>query len=156
MEQTSLGLSKPSNPKGFKAPKKKKEENIQIAVAKYLMMQYPDVIFNSDIASGMKLTMGQAVRAKAMRSEKGQPDMILLEPRGGYFGLCMELKNKFSDVFLANGKISDCKSKQHVRDQAAILERLRNKGYSAMFVCGFVESKFAIDFYMKLPTTERV
>lgn len=149
MEQTSLGFTKPKNPKGFKSPKQKKEENLQIAVAKYLMLQYPDVIFNSDIASGMRLTIGQAVKAKAMRSEKGQPDMILLEPRGAFFGLCLELKRDKDAVFLVDGVT--LKADKHVREQAIILERLRYKGYFAQFACGFIEAKFIIDYYMMLP-----
>ena len=67
------------------------EENLQIAVCNYLRAQYPKVLFNSDL-SGIKLTMGQAVKAKKLRSSKGFPDLVIYEPRGNYHALFLELK----------------------------------------------------------------
>lgn len=145
MEQVPL-LKAPRNSKGFKKPKQKKEESLQIAVARFLMMKYPDVIFNSDIASGMRLTIGQAVKAKMMRSESGQPDLIIMEARGPFYGLCLELKKDKDALFLKDGKTY--KKSEHIDKQAAMLERLRKKGYHAVFVCGIDEAMFAINYYM--------
>ena len=41
-----------------------KESDLQIAVADYLRLQYPEVIFHSDFGSGIKLTKGQAIKQK--------------------------------------------------------------------------------------------
>ena len=40
------------------------ESDLQIQVAEYLTLQYPDVLFHSDFGSGVRLTLGQAVRQK--------------------------------------------------------------------------------------------
>lgn len=117
---------------------------MQIAVSTYLKMQYPDVIFTSE-SSGIRLTMGQAVKAKKMRSESGLPDMIILEPKGQYKGLCLELKKEGTKVFQQNGK----PYAGHIAEQHATLLRLQNKGYCAQFAVGFDDAKQTIDLYMK-------
>ena len=74
-----------------------KEENLHLAVCNYIRMQYPDVLFNSDM-SGVKLTMGQAIKAKRLRSCKGFPDLVIYEPRGEHKGLFIELKREVTIV----------------------------------------------------------
>lgn len=126
----------------------KKEESIQLAVCRYLRLQYPDVIFACDLSSGMKLTIGQAVKAQKMRSGRGLPDIMILEPRGGelgYAGLMIELKTE-----KAGNKNGTVKQTDHVREQQAVLDRLEKKGYMAKFAIGFEEAKQIIDFYMAL------
>lgn len=61
---------------------KNKEEKVQIAICKYLRLQYPNVIFTCDLASGIRLTMGQAVKHKSMRSSRGQPDLFIAHSKG--------------------------------------------------------------------------
>lgn len=155
MEQLSMTGKEKSLPAGpgekkKKKKNKKKEESLQLAVSKYIRSQYPDAVFNSDIASGMRLPIWIGSKAKAQRSERGQPDMVILEPKGKFFGMCLELKNKRSDVFLMSGLISDAKGQEHVREQAALLKRLREKGYWADFVFGYEEAKMCIDQYFSL------
>jgi hypothetical protein len=127
----------------------KKEEQIQIAVCNYLKLFYPDVIFTCDLSSGMKLTIGQSVKSAKMRSSRGLPDIMILEPRGEgefrYCGLMIELKSE-----KAGNKNGTVKATDHTREQAAILERLEKKGYMAKFAIGFAEAKNIIDFYLAL------
>jgi len=122
----------------------KKEEKLQIAVSKYLKLQYPDVIFTAE-SSGLKLTIGQAVIAKKLRSDRGLPDLMILEPNKYKYGLFIELKAE--GVRLKNG---DMPNNEHIREQAALLVRLWDRGYAAYFACGFDEAKEIIDEYLKL------
>jgi hypothetical protein len=143
----------PKNPVGFKKPKNKKnEEKLQLSVAKYVRLAYPGTIFNSDVASGMRMNMGQAMIAKMMRSESGQPDLTIMEPRGKYGAMCMELKKDKSEVYLKDGVT--LKQDEHIHKQAKMLERLRGKGYWANFVCSFDDAVHVIDEYMKLPVRQ--
>ena len=127
----------------------KREESIQLAVCTYIKLQYPDIIFTCDLSSGMKLTIGQAVRAAKMRSSRGLPDIMILEPRGEgefrYCGLMIELKSE-----KAGNKNGTVKATDHTREQAAILERLEKKGYMAKFAIGFSEAQQIIDFYLSI------
>ena len=126
----------------------RKEESLQIAVCNYLRLQYPAVIFTCDLASGMKLTMGQAVRATKMRSSRGLPDLFIAEPRGGYAGMFIELKKEGTKIILNNGQMT---ADKHIQEQAEILKKLQAKGYDAIFCVGFNEAKKMIDNYMNSP-----
>jgi hypothetical protein len=123
----------------------KQEENIQIAVCNYLRYQYPKVMFTCDLASGMKLTIGQAVRAKLMRSCNGWPDLFISQPMGKYSGLYLELKK--DGTKLTNSKWNH--ATPHIAEQADILDRLASKGYAVSFAVGFDQAKQIIDAYLK-------
>lgn len=124
----------------------KKEESLQIAISTYLKLQYKDVIFTSE-SSGIRLSIGAAIKAKKQRSEGKLPDMIILEPRGPWKGLCLELKKEGEKVYCGNGKLRA----GHISEQAKTLRRLSEKGYFACFAIGFSHAKQLIDDYMKLP-----
>jgi hypothetical protein len=89
--------------------------------------------------------MGQAVKAKKMRSGGKLPDLWILEPRGSYHGLFIELK---AEPYL---KKDGWFKTPHIKEQAETIVRLMNKGYAATFAVGFDQAKEAIDVYMKLP-----
>ena len=133
---------------------KKQEENMQIAVCNYLRLQYPNAIFMSDVASGLKMSIGQAVKAKRMRSERGQPDLFiaLSKPNhifgGTYHGLFLELKRENTKIFLKDGitLVADL----HIREQADLHLKLNNNGYACQFVIGFDHAKKVIDWYMNI------
>ena len=120
------------------------EENLQIAVCNYLRAQYPKVLFNSDL-SGIKLTMGQAVKAKKLRSSKGFPDLVIYEPRGNYHALFLELKREGEKITNKKGELKT----DHLREQEEIIQKLNLKGYLACFAIGFDEAKKIIDLYLK-------
>lgn len=148
MQLSMTGQDKDLAPKGKSSKKKKpkkKEESIQLQISKYLRSVYPGVIFNSDIASGMRLPIWIAAKAKAQRSERGQPDLVVLEPRGKYFGLCLELKAE--SVYRKDGALL---SGKHLKEQSELLNRLKEKGYYANFACGYQDTKDKIDWYFSL------
>lgn len=56
------------------------ESDLQIQVAEYLTLRYPDVLFHSDYGSGAKLTPGQAVRQKRQNGgRRAWPDIVIAE-----------------------------------------------------------------------------
>lgn len=125
--------------------KQKQEESIQVMVAGYLKLKYPGVIFRSDFAAGAKMTMGQSIRNKSMQEGRAYPDLFIAEPRLPYCGLFIELKRNREEIYLKTGKLSN---NRHVQEQAAMLDRLREKGYKAVFACGFSEVVQVIDRYL--------
>lgn len=124
-----------------------KEESIHRMVAEYIKIQYPKVIFRTDFAAGIRMTIGQAVKHKKLQSSDKYPDLFLAEPRGGYAGLYLELKRDESEVFTKKG---EWREDEHVKGQREMLRKLREKGYSANFGLGFEDAKIAIDQYMSL------
>ena len=133
------------------------EADLQVKVADYLRLQYPNVIFHSDYGSGIKLTMAQAVRQKRQNGgRRAWPDMFIAEPVRknmagadtlgiNCYGLFIELKKEGTRLHKKNGDYAS----EHIKEQAELLEKLRERGYAAEFACGFDEAKTIIDRYLK-------
>ena len=131
----------------IKKKNQKKEESLQLAISKYIKLQYPDAIFNCDLASGMRLPIHIAAKAKAQRSSRGQPDLIILEPKASFHGLCIELKKDKESVLKVDGSF---KKNKHIEEQSKMLNRLWNKGYYTCFGYGFDDTKRIIDWYFSI------
>jgi hypothetical protein len=125
---------------------KKTEENLQIAISNYLKLQYANVYFTSE-SSGLRVSIGTAVKMKKQRSKHKQLDLIILEPRGYYHGLIIELKKDESEVYKKNGEV---KTSEHVKEQFESINLLNEKGYFSTFGFGFEDCKEIIDYYMSL------
>ena len=129
------------------------EADLQVQVADYLRLQYPDVMFHSDFGSGIKLTMGQAIKQKRQNGgRRAWPDLFIAEPHDDLLrpkhGLFIELKKAGTKIFTKKGTLV---SNEHIREQFDMLEQLRRKGYVAEFACGFDEAKEIIDNYLGRP-----
>lgn len=146
------------------AKHEKKEESLQVQVCTYIKMQYPDVIFTCDLASGMKLPIWMGAQHKKMRSSRGLPDLFIAcsnrsvtaKDYTRYNGLFLELKAE--GTRRKDGSIPPAKRKEkrggivieidHHAEQQEILNRLGQQGYLAAFACGFDEAKKLIDNYL--------
>ena len=141
------------------------ELELQAQVADYIRLRYPSVIFHSDFGSGIKLTMGQAIKQKRLNGgRRAWPDMFLAEPMARkidlskdspfdkatklvmYAGLFIELKREGTRIFKKDGKLV---ADEHIREQFDMLHDLRARGYAAEFAIGFEGAKKLIDDYMK-------
>ena len=131
------------------------ELELQTQVADYLRLQRPYVLFHSDFGSGIKLTMGQAVKQRRLQGgRRSWPDMMVAETvlkrredgtYTAYSGLFIELKKEGTRIFKKDGTLV---SDAHIREQFDMLEQLRRRGYVAEFACGFDEAKKIIDEYL--------
>ena len=126
------------------------EQTLHEAVCRYIKLQYPNVMFNSDM-SGFRLTQGQAIRAKKMRSTNGYPDLVIYEARGGYFGMFIELKDEGVRTFTRDGRPAT----KHIGKQVETIDALSSRGYYGIIASGWDIVKNIIDYYMELePTPE--
>lgn len=122
-----------------------KESDLQVQVADYLRLRYPDVLFHSDFGSGIKLTQGQAMKQKRQNGgRRGWPDMFLAEPKNGLHGLFIELKKAGTRLKKKDGTWAS----SHLEEQNEVLNQLQKKGYAAYFAVGFEEAKDIIDDYL--------
>lgn len=138
------------------------ELDLQTQVADYLRLQYPGVLFHSDYGSGIRLTPGQAVKQKRLQGgRRSWPDMFIAQPkrilneaiRATWAGLFLELKRPDVKIYKKNGELV---ASAHIREQAALLDELRKRGYVAEFACGFDEAKKIIDEYLGDSEAEEV
>lgn len=122
------------------------EYNLQKQICQYLNIQYPGILYLSDTVASVRLTMGQAMRNKAIqKSGFSCPDLIILQPNKLYKGLFIELKIK--PPFKKNGELL---RNAHLERQKTAIDKLNNLGYFATFSTGFEETKKIIDKYMSL------
>jgi hypothetical protein len=120
------------------------EEVIQEQLNKFLLLRYPHLIFKFDPLANIKLTIGQATKAKRLGHRKGWPDLFIAQPNYLFHGLFIELKKDGTILYKKNGEWAT----PHLEDQAKVLEHLRSKGYKAEFAIGFQEAKTIISQYL--------
>ena len=137
-------------------PKYNSEHNLYEQIARYLQLQYPNVIYRFDIAADLKLTPGQAAKHKRLHPERGYPDLFIAESStniwdstvrewGLHFGLYIEIKKDGEKLTKKDGSWRT----PHIAEQAEMLEKLRQAGYKAEFGVGLEECKQIIDEYLR-------
>ena len=120
---------------------------LQCQVCEYLRIAYPATLFLSDTIAAVKLTIPQAARNKKVQKQGFKcPDLIILEPKGKYHGLFIELKTE--TPYKLNGEIKASKD-DHLKKQAETIERLNKLGYRALFLWDFDTIKKEIDSYLE-------
>lgn len=127
------------------------ESELQVAVADYIRLRYPYVLFHSDFGSGIKLTKGQAIKQKRQNGgRRGWPDMFIanrrydLENCVEYHGLFLELKKDGTRLHKKDGSWAT----DHIAEQAETLQALQDRGYETYFAVGFEQAKKIIDDYL--------
>lgn len=123
------------------------EKNLHSSVCKWLKLQYPGILFRTDYAAGMRLSIGMAMRQKTLQSHKGYPDLFIIEPRGSYAGLFIELKTETTKIFKKNGELI---SNPHIEEQHKMLEMLKDRGFVAEFGIGFDDIIAKIKTYLEI------
>lgn len=126
-------------------PTKQSESSLHQQVVDYIKYQYPAILFRTDFAAGIKMTIGQAVKHKKLQKCDKWPDIFIAHPVGVHSGLFLELK---TDNNLFNKKMEY--KTQHLKEQRQVLDMLNVAGYLAFFACGFEDAKNKIDRYLKL------
>ncbi len=138
-----------------------KESDLQVKVADYIRLKYPNVLFHSDFGSGIKMTKGQAIKQKRQNGgRRGWPDLFIAEPRelttfdvktnrdvptGKFYrGLFIELKKEGTRIRKKDGSPAS----KHIAEQDAMLKALWLRGYQTFFAVGFDEAKKIIDWYL--------
>lgn len=155
-----------------------KEEIIHKAICERIKLQYPNLLFNTDL-SGINLTQGQARKVKKLRSNKGWPDIFIAEPRGWFnvdvdenhknvraflfAGLYLEVKHEtpwrkdgtlkkqlvYEYKTIAGKKVA-VNSYNHLQMQYDFHKELAKKGYYAVFVWSVDMAMDVIKEYMDL------
>lgn len=136
-------------------PKYNSEHNLYEQIARYLQLQYPNIIYRFDLASDLKLTPGQAAKHKRLHPTRGYPDLFIAESStniwdspvrewGLHFGLYIEIKKDGEKLTKKDGSWRT----PHIAEQAEMLERLCQAGYKAEFGIGFEGCKKIIDEYL--------
>ena len=103
-----------------------------------VLKQYPCLGLLEGSMNGVKLTIGQAGKAKAAGMLKGAHDVRLPIARGGYFGLSIELKYKKNKPTL---------------EQLAYGKRLEQEGWKVVYHWSWTDARDEIVTYLNQPKT---
>lgn len=106
------------------------ETEEQIAVVQYCDLRG---ILCVHVPNEGKRSKAYGAKLQQMGMRKGFPDLLILEARGGFHGLAIEMK-------YGKGTASEA--------QKLWLELLRMKGYACAVCYGFEAARAAIDAYM--------
>jgi hypothetical protein len=123
-----------------------KEADIYTHLTTWLRYQHPNLIWRWDFAAGTKLSIGQAVKMKALQDGSAYPDFFLAKPVGKYSGLYLEIKKEGFDLFQKRNPIAF--ANQHIANQNDCLKKLQEAGYYAEFAIGEDECIKIITMYL--------
>jgi hypothetical protein len=121
------------------------EKDLHKLVAKYLKVKHPKVIFRTDFAAGMKMSMFMARKHNALQSSRAYPDLFIAESRKGFSGLFIEIKREDTVVFKKDGTI---RKNEHLIEQHEMLKELELRNYKAVFGIGYENITKIIDEYL--------
>nr|DAD69445.1 MAG TPA: Nuclease [Myoviridae sp. ctqMr7] len=143
----------------------KKEELLHLKVCDYLRKNYPDVLFRTDFSSGMKMTPWQAAKHKKFQKSRAWPDLFIAESGVVKFeegnlivnlrknGMFLELKADDVKLYKKDGTL---RKNKHIKEQAEMLEKLRNGNYYAEFAIGYKDAIEQIHEYLGKPKHKKV
>jgi len=130
----------------LKTKRDQREWSVQLQFCKWIKLQYPNLLFRSDIQSAGKLS-GQMQNIKQILDPfRGFPDVQIYQRSGNYIGLFIELKRLDSGTFLKDGSLSKSK---HVQEQAEMHSVLRSLGYRVQIAEGFEQAKKVLINYLQ-------
>jgi len=126
-----------------------REYQMQRNLCRWIDVHYPWAYYRSDLG-GIRLNMGQAVKAKNIQKYRGHPDFVIFEQSNGFPALFLELKDKETDVFLKRGGLPKANA-IHLIEQVAMILMLRKKGYAADLVIGVEQAQVMASNYLYWP-----
>lgn len=130
-----------------KEARKVSEHAEQVAVVDWIFMnvgKYPELDLAFAVPNGAPLGGGKlgAIRANALKAEglrPGTPDLVIPSPRGGYFGLFIEMKAR-------KGTLSE--------NQEQFLAQAERYGYMCFVAYGADEAIEFLEKYLNEPYTQ--
>jgi hypothetical protein len=125
-----------------------KEESVHSKLVNYIKENYPDIVFNTDLA-GLRITIGLAKKIKELRSSNGFPDVVIYEPGSidgiKYNALFIELKRDGVRLYKRDG--SRVKN-PHFDEQHDMHNKLCERGFFACFAVGLNEAIQILNTYL--------
>lgn len=110
-----------------------KEDHLQMQVATYLNLQYPDLLWHHCPNEG-KRTAFERYKIKNFGIRAGMPDIMIFKKHDVYCGLAIELKIRPNTM---------------TKKQLECMDGLWRAGWNHVVCYDFDEAKKIIDLYMK-------
>ena len=119
-----------------------KEQKEHSALCVWINIQYPKMLWWHTPNEGNKTPFERYLSSK-MGTKKGVSDFLIMEKRGGFDGLVIELKAPDVRIYK---KDKSC----YYPEQEQFLKDMNDRNFYSCFCSGFDEAKSVITNYMKL------
>lgn len=134
------------NEDALKRKSRHAEDNIVSAWGKWFKQTYPNIPYTIDKVAQQRSKLGGVIH-KASQYQKGNPDIFIQSPKGGFAGCYIEQK-KSEDIFYKGTRILKPGSdNQHIW-QSLYHADLREQGYWVMFSISLESTKNITERYM--------
>jgi hypothetical protein len=133
-----------------KKDSKTEEFNLRKKLCGWINDNYDGTLFVVDFAADLYLPIHIAKQRSDQSCIDKWLDLSIIEPRGGFFGLIIEIKTISHDVFLKDGSLSTA---EHTQAQYHTIKKLCAHGYLALFGVGLDYCKSLITRYKDMPLT---
>lgn len=127
------------------------EEEVCFQLANYLRLRHPGLAHHFDYGSGLKMTMGQAVRQKRL-NDRSWPDLFIAAAHDDYYGQFIEIKREGIRLTKKDGTPAS----PHIAEQSVRLISLSDAGYYAAFGVGYEHCVQLIERYLSKPKTHLI
>lgn len=117
----------------YKKKRSHDESDLQIKIADWIKSNYPDCLFTI-APNDIKLNIWQGKCLKRRGYRKGTLDFLILEPRGIFHGMFLEIKT-------SHGKETD--------EQKEFIKLSSERGYFAITTWGYDEAIKYIGIYLE-------
>lgn len=121
------------------------ETELQQKIKMYLDVNYPAIVYQSDIVSSRLTRTQRMINASVNKKDFKPADLKIYAMRHGFGAMHIELKRE--TPFRKDGKL---KAGEHLSKQAESLRSLRNEGYWAEFGWTFDWITEKIDWYLEV------
>jgi hypothetical protein len=108
------------------------EDKLQIACAKYLALQYPNMLWHHTPNGGSRNAI-EGAKLKRMGTKPGVADILILEQNKSFTGLAIELK---------------CGKNKPTPEQVEFLNRVKRRGWEAKVIYNIDDFIKVVDEYM--------
>jgi hypothetical protein len=109
------------------------ESRLQIACVKWFKYQYPNLILFAIPNGGQRSAVTGAI-LKAEGSKAGVSDIMIIEPRGMYHGMFIEMKYEKGTLTL---------------DQKEFITQAEKRNYKCVVCRSFQDFQYEVEMYLK-------
>lgn len=131
--------------------KNQHEYHLQKQICRWINLQYPNLLYDTDTIASVRLTIPQQIRNKAVQKEGFKRcDLMIYKPKivNGIMvkaGLLIELK--IENPYKKDGTL---KKNEHLEAQQKTINDLNELGYQTQFCWNFEQAISTINEYLKV------
>lgn len=116
------------------------------SVLAVMSKNYSDILIQTNFSTRIRANIIDILRNKSIIEPKTFPDIFIAEPRNGFHGLFIEIR---TDARCVHKKDGSMKNTRNVKKASEMLQKLRQRGFLAMYGFGYTNTIAIIEEYLR-------